>query len=88
MIGPADLSQDMGIPGQLQHPDLENAFRKIIKACKKANVAPGIHLANMELTNKWIREGMRFVTYSYDINFFKESSGTALKSLRSNIKNV
>jgi 4-hydroxy-2-oxoheptanedioate aldolase len=88
MIGPADLSQDMGIPGQLQHPELENAFRKIIKACKKTNVAPGIHLANMELANKWTREGMRFVTYSYDIKFFKESSRTALKSLRSNLKNV
>tara|TARA_R110002049_G_scaffold1537_4_gene11879 strand:+ start:34746 stop:35534 length:789 start_codon:yes stop_codon:yes gene_type:complete len=88
MIGPADLSQDMGIPGQLEHPDLENAFRKIIKACKKHNVAPGIHLANMELANKWIIEGMRFVTYSYDIKLFKESSKNALMSLRSNLKKV
>jgi len=85
MIGPADLSQDMGIPGQLKHPELENAFRKIITACKKTNVAPGIHLADMELANKWIAEGMRFVTYSYDIKFFKEASQSALKSLRSNL---
>lgn len=85
MIGPADLSQDMGIPGQLEHPDLENAFRKIINVCNQYNVAPGIHLADMRLVKKWIAEGMRFVTYSYDIKFFKESSQDALKSLRSNI---
>ena len=42
----------------------------------------------MELANKWITEGMRFVTYSYDIKIFKESSQAALKSLRSNLKKV
>ena len=88
MIGPADLSQDMGIPGQLEHPELEKAFRKIITVCNKYNVAPGIHLANMELANKWIAEGMRLVTYSYDIKLFKESSQNALNSLRSSLKTI
>ncbi|MCB0471902.1 MAG: hypothetical protein KDC69_09260 [Flavobacteriaceae bacterium] len=86
MIGPADLSQDMGIPGQLQHPELEKAFRNVISACNKHGVAPGIHLADMELVNKWVSEGMRFVTYSYDIKFFKEANQSALKDLHHNLK--
>lgn len=86
MIGPADLSQDMGILGQLEHPDIAIAYRKIIAACNKHGVAPGIHVSDMDYAAKWIKEGMRFVTYSYDINFLKEASQKALKDLRSTLK--
>jgi len=83
MIGPADLSQDMGIPGQIQHPKVVDAFHKIIDSCNKHGVAPGIHLQDMEQVEKWINEGMRFITFSYDIQLFKDASQSALKKLRS-----
>ena len=82
MIGPADLSQDMGIPGQLKHPRVEAAFREVIAQCNKYGVAPGIHLSNMEDVEKWHSEGMRFITYSYDTKFFKDASQEALQHLR------
>lgn len=72
MIGPADLTQDIGIPGQISHPRAEEAFREIIVQCEKHGVAPGIHLSQMDDVKKWVGEGMRFVTYSYDIKFLKE----------------
>jgi 2-keto-3-deoxy-L-rhamnonate aldolase RhmA len=83
MIGPADMSQDMGIPGQIDHPRMQEAFREIIKQCNKYGVAPGVHLANMEYVEKWVKEGMRFVTYSYDSKFYKDASQEALNKLRS-----
>jgi len=83
MIGPSDLSQDMGIPGQLHHSDLEQALDEIIESCNSHNVAPGIHLQDIEDVEKWIHRGMRFITYSYDINFLKEASRNALGELRS-----
>ncbi|MDP4286072.1 MAG: aldolase/citrate lyase family protein [Bacteroidota bacterium] len=86
MIGPADLSQDMGIPGQLNHPRIEEAFREVIIQCNKYGVAPGIHLSNIDAVNKWINEGMRFITYSYDTKFFKDASQEALQKLRVFIK--
>ena len=86
MIGPSDLSQDMGIPGQLDHPELTSAFRKIITACQNHDVAPGIHLADMELVKKWVKEGMRFVTYSYDTKLFKDISRNSLDNLHSFVR--
>jgi len=83
MIGPADLTQDMGIPGQLYHPRAVEAFREIIVQCNKYGVAPGIHLSNIDDVKKWITEGMRFITYSYDTKFFKDASHEALLKLRS-----
>lgn len=82
MIGPADLSHDMGISGQLHHPRMEEALREVIKQCNKHGVAPGIHLTNMSDVDKWVKEGMRFVTYSYDSKFFKDASREALTGLR------
>lgn len=83
MIGPADMSQDMGIPGQIDHPRMQEAFREVIAQCNKYGVAPGVHLSNMAYVEKWVKEGMRFVTYSYDSKFFKDASQEALTKLRS-----
>lgn len=83
MIGPSDLSQDMGIPGQIEHPKVVDALHKVIDSCSKHGVASGIHLQDMEQVEKWINEGMRLITFSYDIQLFKDASYSALKKLRS-----
>ena len=83
MIGPADLSHDMGISGQMDHPRMEEALREVIRQCNKYGVAPGIHLGNMEDVDKWVKEGMRFISYSYDSKFFKDALKESLHKLRS-----
>lgn len=82
MIGPTDMSHDMGISGQFAHPRMEDAFRKIIQSCNDHGVAPGAHFADMDLVRKWAGEGMRFLTYSYDTKFLKDASRQALKELQ------
>ncbi len=44
-IGPADLSQSMGIPGEWEHPRLWEAIERVAKAAK----ASGIHWAILPL---------------------------------------
>jgi 4-hydroxy-2-oxoheptanedioate aldolase len=61
---------------------MEEAFREIINQCNKYGVAPGIHLSNMEDVTKWTKEGMRFITYSYDTKFIKDAYKNALLNLR------
>ena len=34
-IGPADLSQTMGLPGEWEHPDVWGAVEKVAAACAK-----------------------------------------------------
>ncbi|WP_071394665.1 HpcH/HpaI aldolase family protein [Bacillus tuaregi] len=41
-VGPYDLSTSMGLPGQVNHPDVIKNFQKVITACEKFNVTPGI----------------------------------------------
>lgn len=41
LIGPGDLSTAMGVQG-FDHPDMKDAYKKVLDACKKNNVFPGI----------------------------------------------
>lgn len=82
MIGPADLTQDMGIPGEFHNPRVKIAFKRIIESCNKHGVAPGIHLSNIEDVRVWMKEGMRFITFGYDLKFIKDCATESLTNLR------
>ncbi len=83
LIGPADLSQTMGIPGQFNHPRMMDAYQAVIDACNRHGVAPGIHLQDIDKLREWIGQGMRFVAYKTDFRLLHDASCAALKALRS-----
>ncbi|HAL46618.1 MAG: hypothetical protein FI707_07480 [SAR202 cluster bacterium] len=65
-VGPNDLSISLGVPDQYDHPDYEAALREVIRICKAHNVPNLFHHQTVELSIKWLREGVRFVLYSSD----------------------
>ena len=62
-VGPNDLSISLGIPDQYDHPDYEAALRTIIATCQARNVPVLIHHQTADLSQKWLREGARFVLH-------------------------
>ena len=78
-VGPNDLSITLGIPDQYDHPDYEAALREIISKCKAAGKPVLIHHQTVALTQKWLKEGARFVLYSSDAramhNGYREEFG-------------
>jgi len=44
MIGPADLSISLGVPGEFQHPKMVEAMEQIRDSCIAHGVAPGTHV--------------------------------------------
>lgn len=84
LIGPYDLSASMGIPGQLQHPDVLAAQQVILAACRKHKVAPGIHVAPVDpadVANR-LSQGFLFVPCGIDTSFVREGCRTMLKARR------
>ncbi|MFW6074681.1 MAG: HpcH/HpaI aldolase family protein [Chloroflexota bacterium] len=47
-IGPADLSQSLGRPGDRHHPDVEGAIAQIIEKAREAGVPVGINTSTGE----------------------------------------
>ena len=66
-VGPNDLSISLGVPDQYDHPDYEAALRRIIATCKAHDTPTLTHHQTVPLTQKWLREGARFVLYSSDV---------------------
>ena len=42
-LGPYDMSQSMGIPGQTDHPRIQEAADIVLAACKKYGKIPGVY---------------------------------------------
>jgi 4-hydroxy-2-oxoheptanedioate aldolase len=80
-VGPNDLSQSMGVPGQYDHPEVEAAINRVIVTCQRSGVAPGIYAGNTDFARRWIDAGMRFIIYLSDVNLLVDGGAAALKRL-------
>jgi 2-keto-3-deoxy-L-rhamnonate aldolase RhmA len=82
-LGPFDLSTSLGIPGELSHPHLLEATRAFLRGCARHGVTPGIWAASLADATMWLRQGVRFLTYSADFVMVLEHSRQVLETLRS-----
>ncbi|MBN1418559.1 MAG: 2,4-dihydroxyhept-2-ene-1,7-dioic acid aldolase [Planctomycetes bacterium] len=82
LIGPYDLSASMGIAGHVDRPEVLEAERRILEACRRAGVAPGIHVVPIdpEAVGRRIREGFRFIGCGIDSHFVIEGARRMLKA--------
>ena len=81
-VGPSDLSVSLGIPGEISHPDEVNAINRVVDVCQKHAIAPGIHMSNLEMLKAWIEKGMRFVTFSSDVDLLSGAAADGLAQLK------
>ncbi len=81
-IGPEDLSQSMGIPGQVDHPRMRDAYQRVVDACSRHGIASGMHFRDLDMMREWMGRGMRFVAYKTDFRLLQDASRLALKALR------
>ncbi len=84
LIGPYDLSASMGLAGKLRHPDVEAAQKKLLDACKRYNIPPGIHIVppDADLIRQRIEEGYKFISCSIDTAFLMVSARKLLEEIR------
>ena len=82
LIGPYDLSASMGLAGQLQHPDVLAAQETIRDACRRRQVAAGIHVVPTDAgeVRRRIQQGFRFIACGIDTLFVREGCQAMLKA--------
>jgi len=62
LIGPTDLSIDLGVPGQLDSPQLIDAIERTMEACESNGIVSGIQITNLEGLLRWAEKGMRVLS--------------------------
>lgn len=83
MIGPDDLSQNLGIPGLLRDPKMIAATERVIEVCETAGIPWGFSCQTVEDASSWLDRGIRWMPFANDaailFNAFSGASG-ALKA--------
>lgn len=81
-IGPWDLSQSLGIPGEVKNPKLTEIIRKAVKACQNYDVVSGIAVGNdIDMAKMWIEEGVKMILVSSDVGLILEAGTMYTKKL-------
>ena len=69
-VGPYDLSQSMGLTGQIWHPDVAEEIKRIIGICDKKNIATGVFTDTPEGIKYWSALGVKYLNYRIDSEMF------------------
>ena len=90
LIGSNDLCTEMGIPGQLRHPSLLEAYQTVAKACKKHGIALGVGgiRGDTELQTQLIELGARFLIAGSDTTYLAAAASKDASSLRELIAGI
>jgi len=81
-IGPYDLSQSLGVPGDVDNPRVAEAMSGIVAECLGRGVVVGTFVDTIEGARKWRAAGVKYLCYSVDVGLFTEKCRETVRSLR------
>jgi 2-keto-3-deoxy-L-rhamnonate aldolase RhmA len=82
LIGPADLSVSLGVPGNFEHPTFVAAVDKVREHCERRGIAPGMHTRSIDMVKNWRGKGLRFLSCNNDIGMLFEKAVETVAALR------
>ena len=83
LIGTNDLCMEMGIPGQLDHDDVIDAYRKVIDACVSNGKYPGMGgVYSPPVMRRYIDMGARLILSGNDLSFLMEGASNRACEVR------
>jgi 2-dehydro-3-deoxyglucarate aldolase/4-hydroxy-2-oxoheptanedioate aldolase len=81
-IGPQDLSIDLGLPGQFDHPTFIETVTEIVAACAKYGIPVGMVSREAASFRQWYGLGIRFLVCNSDGNYIVQGAARDLQTLR------
>lgn len=81
-LGHYDLTNDLGITGQFDHPQLVSAAEQLAGACRAAGKTAASLDGNLEFLRAQAARGYRLLGYAQDIAVMRAGYGEGLAALR------
>ncbi len=83
-LGPYDLSQSCGVPGEVHHKKVVNKMKNAVKLARSKGKAVGTFTESIEDAKKWQKIGVQYISYSVDVgivmNAYKEIVNKLIKN--------
>lgn len=86
-IGAYDLSQALGMPGQVKHPAVRSYMETCIRKIRDKGIASGGYVARSEEDIRWMTDiGMQFITYLPDCAAIHQAFSSAVAQFHSVVR--
>ncbi len=81
LLGPYDLSQACGVPGEVHHVTVIERMRAAIREAREGGIVVGTFVESVDDARLWIEQGVQYVCYSVDVGIL----WSAAKEIRSKL---
>jgi 4-hydroxy-2-oxoheptanedioate aldolase len=81
-IGPYDLSQSLGVPGEINHPSVTQIMERVVNKTKARGLTLGTYVSSPEEARRWEKAGIQLLAYSMDVIIFVEASRNIINQLQ------
>ncbi len=81
-LGPYDLSQSLGIPGQVQDPRVIELMQNAVGTIRNAGKAVGTFADRPETAKQWIDAGVQYIALGVDVGVFLRGCQSLVKAVR------
>jgi len=81
-LGPYDLSQSFGVPGQINDPRVIKGMEEAVAKIRASGKAAGTFAGTIEAAKRWRDVGVQYISYGVDVGIF----GDACKGILSQLK--
>lgn len=72
-LGPYDLSQSFGHPGQTNHPEVVNKMKQAVTLAKNHNKIIGTFCESPQDVKKWRDLGVQYIAYTVDVGIIYDA---------------
>jgi len=83
-VGPYDLSQSLGIPGEVNNPLVTEKMKEVVLRCRENKVAVGTFADDVETAKSWVSLGVQYMAFSVDVGILYEASKQIVKKFKNN----
>lgn len=85
-LGPYDLSQSCGVPGEIDHPDVTEKMRYAVELAGSCGTVVGTFVENAESALRWHDIGVGYISYSVDVGIYYEACKIAVDGIRGAVR--
>jgi len=72
-VGPYDLSQSLGVIGQIWHEKVVQEITRVVTLCKAKGIAVGVFTDTPEGIKHWAAAGVKYLNYRIDVEMMLTS---------------
>ncbi len=81
-IGPYDMSQSCGVPGQVNHPKVISQMKEIVEKAALLGKVVGTFVESPESAKQWIDLGVKYISYAVDVGIYFDACKNIVERVR------